>query len=511
MPSNLLPRTDADPDGIAVSAVSGGATYSWAGLEERARRFAAALAAEGLGVGDRWALMAHNRIEWAPMVLGSMRAGTRYVPLNWHLTADEVAYLLEDSQSRLLVVDAVDAEVGREAAAMVGLDRIVVLDEVPGTGAFEDWLAAHPDVEPPDDPAGSVRNYTSGTTGRPKGVQRSDQSGSARDLLTGMSANWGRFYDLPDHGPHLVVSPMYHAMPSAFHNAALGLGQSIVFEDRFDAERFLATIEDRAVTSACIVPTHIVRLAKRVDELAGRHDLSSLVSVVHGGAPCPRWAKEVVLDWWGPVVNELFGSSEGTGPLRVSPQAWRERPGTIGEPAAFLTVAAFDDDGERLPDGQTGVLYFLRGDGQPEYVGDPDKTEANRLPGGWFTVGDVGHVEEGYVYLSDRKIDMVITGGANVYPAEVEAALVAHPAVADCAVFGIPDDEWGEQVKAAVQFETGATATEAELLDWCRGRLAGYKCPKSVDVHEALPREATGKLKKRYLRDAYWEGRERAV
>ena len=175
-------------------------------------------------------------------------------------------------------------------------------------------------------------------------------------------------------------------------------------------------------------------------------------------------------------------------------------------------MAAFDDEGNRLPDGETGVLYFLRRDGMPEYVGDADQTAANRLPGGWFTVGDVGHVDaDGYVYLSDRKVDMVITGGANVYPAEVEAALVAHPAVADCAVFGIPDDEWGEQVKAAVQFEPGTSVADEELIAWCRERLAGYKCPRSVDVHEALPREATGKLKKRYLRDAFWEGRERAV
>ncbi|MED6328853.1 MAG: AMP-binding protein [Actinomycetota bacterium] len=514
MPSNLLPRTEVDPDGTAVAAVGGGPTNSWAEVESRARRFAAGLVTEGLGVGDRWALMAHNRIEWTSMVLGNLRAGTLYVPINWHLVAEEVAYLLEDSCSRLLIVDETSADLGREAAAAVGLseDRVLVLGDHPNSGPFEDWLSTHPDVEPRDDPAGSVRNYTSGTTGRPKGVQRSDHSGSAHDLLTGMSSTWGRFYFLPDHGPHLIVSPMYHAMPSAFHNAALGLGQSVLFEDRFDAERLLATIEERAVTSACIVPTHIVRLAKRVDELAGRYDLSSLVSVVHGGAPCPRWAKEILLDWWGPVLVELFGSSEGTGPLRVTPKAWRERPGTIGEPASFLTVAAFDDDGNRLSNGETGVLYFLRRDGMPEYVGDPAKTEANRLPGGWFTVGDVGHIDaDGYVHLSDRKVDMVITGGANVYPAEVEAVLVAHTAIADCAVFGIPDDEWGERVKAAVQFEPGASATEDELIGWCRERLAGYKCPNSVDVHGALPREATGKLKKRYLRDAYWTGRERAV
>ncbi|GIT00031.1 MAG: acyl-CoA synthetase [Acidimicrobiales bacterium] len=512
MPSNLLPQTDGDPDGLAVASVGSDASYTWSGLESRARQFAAALAASGLSVGDRWAVIAHNRIEWTPMVLGNLRAGTRYVPINWHLTVEEVAYLLSDSGSRLLVVDTVGAEIGRAAASLVGIERVVVIGPRPGEGEFAEWLADHPDIQPPDDPAGAVRNYTSGTTGRPKGVQRSDQTGTAKTVLREVTANWGRFYDLPDHGPHLVVSPMYHALPSAFHNAALGLGQSILFDDRFDADRFLTAVQDQSVTSALIVPTHIVRMAKRVDELAGRHDLSSLVSVVHGGAPCPRWAKEVVMDWWGPVVYELFGSSEGTGPLRVTPEAWRERPGTVGKSAPTLTVAAFDDDGGQLPDGEVGNLYFLRVDGQPEYVGDPDKTEASRLPGGWFTVGDVGWVDaDGYVYLSDRKIDMVISGGANIYPAEVEAVLIAHPAVADCAVFGIPDDEWGEEVKAAVEFETGAAATEDELVAWCRGRLAGFKCPRSVDFHDAMPREATGKLKKRHLRDVYWQGRERPI
>ena len=505
MPTNLLPRTDTHPDEVGVASTEG--SYTWAGLESRARRFAAALAAEGLAAGDHWALLSHNRIEWTPLLIGNLRAGTRYVPCNWHLTASEVAYQLTDSASRLLVTDAANEDVAREAAAMAGVGRVVVIDT-----ELEGWLDAHPDTEPPDDPAGSVQNYTSGTTGRPKGVLRSDQQGDSRSALHGTSATWGRYFHLPDHGPHLVVSPMYHALPSAFHNAALGLGQSIFFEHRFNPERFLATIEREGVTSSAVAPIHLIRLAKQFDELAGRHDLSSLVSVVHGGAPCPRWAKEVVLDWWGPVVYELFGSSEGTGPLRVDPDEWRRLPGTIGRPAPFLRVAAFDDDDERLPDGQTGTLYFQRDDGRPEYVGASDKTAANRLPGGWFTVGDVGWIDaEGYVFLADRKIDMIISGGTNIYPAEVEAVLIEHPAVADCAVFGIPDGEWGEQVKAAVQFEPGATAGADELIGWCRERLAGYKCPKTVDVHKAMPREATGKLKKRHLRDVYWEGRERAI
>ncbi|MDG2428611.1 MAG: AMP-binding protein [Acidimicrobiales bacterium] len=512
MPSNLLRQTGVEPDGLAVAAVGGGGFYTWDGVESRARRFAAALSAEGLEAGDRWAVMAHNRIEWTPLVLGNLRAGTRYVPINWHLTVEEVAYLLNDSQSRLLVVDSANAEVGQAAAAVVGLERVITLDSVPGVGEFEDWLAAHRDVEPQDGLAGSVRNYTSGTTGQPKGVRRSDERGTADQVIKRVSDVMGRFFSLPDHGPHLVVSPMYHSMPAAFHSAALGIGQSILYENRFDVERFLQTIEEREVTSAVVVPTHLVRLAKRSDELAGRHNLSSLVSVVHGGAPCPRWAKEVVLDWWGPVVYELFGSSEGTGPLLVTPKTWRERPGSVGETPGFLEVAAFAEDGNRLPDGETGTLYFLRENFQTEYVGEAIKTSASRLPGGWFTVGDVGHVDEdGYVYLSDRKIDMVISGGANIYPAEVEAVLSAHPVVADCAVFGIPDDEWGEQVKAAVEFELGTSVSEDELIKWCRDRLAGFKCPRSVDVHLAMPREASGKLKKRRLRDVYWERSDRAI
>ena len=505
MLTNLLPRTDDDPSGVGAASVD--AAYTWAEIESRARRFAAALAGAGLASGDRWALLAHNRIEWAPLVVGNLRAGTRYVPCNWHLTADEIAYLLTDSDSRLLLTDAANEAAGRAAASAAGVDRVIVIDT-----ELDDWLAAHPDVDPPDDEAGGPRNYTSGTTGRPKGVARSDSRGDARTVLAGIAATWGRFYEMPDHGTHLVVSPMYHALPSALAVAALGLGQSLWFEHRFDEERFLEVIEREGVTSGAFVPTHIVRLAKRAAELRGRHDLSSLVSMVHGGAPCPRWAKETLLDWWGPVIYELFGSSEGTGPVRVTPQMFRERPGTVGLPIASLVVGALDDAGRQHPRGETGTLYFLRQDGRPEYVGDPDKTEASRLPGGWFTVGDVGWVDDdGYLFLSDRKIDMIISGGANIYPAEVEAILIEHPAVADCAVFGIPDDEWGEQVKGAVQFEPGTSATADELIAWCRDRIAAFKCPRSIDVHDVMPREATGKLKKRHLRDAYWVGRERRI
>lgn len=274
----------------------------------------------------------------------------------------------------------------------------------------------------------------------------------------------------------------------------------------FDAEEALACIERHRVTTTHLVPTQLIRMLRLPDEVRARYDTSSLVGVWHGAAPCPEWAKRAAIEWLGPVVIEYFGSSEGTGPLIATSADWLARPGTVGRPATpHLEVTAVDDDGTTLPPGEVGTLYFRRPDGPPAYHQSPEKTAASRLPDGRFTVGDVGWVDaDGFVFLADRKVDMIISGGANIYPSETEAALSEHPAVADVAVFGIPDDEWGEQVKAAVQLVPGAEVTEAELIAFCRARIAGYKCPKSIDVHDELPREASGKLKKRLLRDAYW-------
>lgn len=497
--TTFLPRTAVAPGEVAIWSPVG--TRTWAALEESVRRYANGLAARGHVAGDAVAVLSHNSPEFVEALLGNLRGGARHVPLNWHLTAPELAYILGDSGARLVVVDEPHAETARAAAAEAGLtpDDVLVVGS-----SFDAWLAAQSDAEPANEVAGAPLMYTSGTTGRQKGVVRAAAPGPVDRVIAGYRAI-GDVWGFTDGGVHLVACPLYHAAPPAQVLFALSHHQSLVVMPRFDAEEALALIEQHRVTTTHLVPTQIIRMLRLPEEVRARYDTSSLVGVWHGAAPCPEWAKRAAIDWLGPVVIEYFGSSEGTGPLIATSEDWLAHPGTVGRPGPALEVAAMDEDGTALAVGEVGTLYFRKPDGPPSYHNAPDKTAESRLPGGWFTVGDVGWIdEEGFVYLADRKIDMIISGGTNIYPSETEAVLSEHPDVVDCAVFGIPDEEWGEQVKAAVQLRPEATASPDDLIAFCRERLAGYKCPRSIDLHDELPREASGKLKKRLLRDAYW-------
>ena len=503
-PSVFIEPAASRPDEVAIESPDG--RRSWGELELSTRRVANGLAALGLGPGERVAVLSRNRPEFIEVVLGSARAGTRFVPLNWHLTADEIAYILEDSGSRVLVCDPGHAETARAAADRAGVEHRFVAGE-----SWDAWLAAQSTDTPENRVAGATLMYTSGTTGRQKGVVRSDQGGTVDQVFERyrrVGGIWG--YRRP--GVHLVACPLYHAAPPA--NALFGMahGQSLVLMPSFDAEQALALVERHRVTTTHLVPTQMIRLLRLPEARRARADLSSLEAVFHGAAPCPPWAKRAMIDWLGPIVIEYFGSSEGTGPLIATSEEWLAHPGTVGKPHPALEVSAVDDAGRDLPRGGTGTLYFRRADGPPRYHGDPDKTRASRLADGRFTVGDVGWVDDdGFVYLADRKIDMIISGGANIYPSEIEAVLSQHPAVDDCAVFGVPDDEWGEQVKAAVTLRAGQTAGADALIAFCRERVAAYKCPRSVDFVDEMPREASGKLKKRLLRDRYWTDAGRSI
>ena len=320
---------------------------------------------------------------------------------------------------------------------------------------------------------------------------------------------WG--FDGP--GVHLVATPIYHAAPYACILFALSHGQTVVVQPKFSAEQFLADVERYRVNTAHIVPTQMIRLLRLPAEARQRHDVSSLTQVFHGAAPCPPWVKRGMIEWFGPVIIEYFASSEGAGPVIATSAEWLAKPGTVGRCPKEIEISVVDENGDDLPSGEVGTFYFRRmGRPPPVYHNAPEKTAESQLPDGRFTVGDMGWVdEEGYVFLSDRKIDMIISGGSNIYPAEVEAAISAHPGVADCAVFGVPDPEWGEQVKAVVQRLPGADVDAEALIVWCRERIAAYKCPKSVDFQEELPREASGKLKKRYLREPYWQGQPERI
>jgi len=489
--------TPADRDSTAVTF--GDQTLSWREAELRARRVARALDGAGVATGAVWGVLAHNGIEWAELTLGNVRAGTRIVPLNWHLTAVEVAALLTDSGCQLIVTDASLRELADVAAAIAGVDRVIELG-----AEYEAWLDAAGDALLTDRQAGSPMLFTGGTTGRSKGVTRSEQ---AADIAAwpDLWSRWGTFVRMPADGTALVTTPLYHALGTAVLGSALAKGVPVVIAGRFDPEATLALIERHRITSGPMVPTQFIRMLKLPDEVRARYDLSSLQWILHTAAPCPAWAKVAMIDWFGPVIFEMYGSSEGTGPAICDSHEWLAHPGTVGKASPRIEYSIVDDDGNHLPPGEVGTIYCKRADGAPEYHGDPAKTAAMRLPDGRFTVGDLGWLdEEGFLYLADRRVDLILVAGSNVYPAEIEAVLIEHPSVADAAAFGIPDADMGEQVKAVIEPADGAVIDVDAIAAYAAERLAKYKLPKSYDIVDALPREAHGKLKKRLLRDPYW-------
>jgi long-chain acyl-CoA synthetase len=471
--------------------------------------------ARGLAHGSAVAVLLPNGEPLVTTLLAVMQAGWHWVPINTSLTASEVAWILADSKAAAFVAHERHAEVAVAAAdeaRVPGAGRNAV-GSLPGFTPFDAVLGDEPATRPAARLAGQFMQYTSGTTGRPKAVERSTPSLDPDQMARLLAPNLGR-YDISPGGDHvhLVTSPMYHLAPLSFGYFSLHFGHPVVLMDRFDPEEALRLIERHRVTTTHMVPTQFHRLLRLPEAARRRHDVSSLRHVMHAAAPCPVELKREMLAWWGPVIYEYYGASEGGGTL-VRAAEWLAKPGSVGRAWPGAGVRVLDDDGKDLPAGETGTVY-LKLMLDFAYKGDPEKTRASRR-GEWFTVGDVGWLDaDGYLFLCDRKIDMIITGGVNVYPAEVEAALLAHPDVGDAAVFGIPHAEWGEEVKAVVEPAPGVAPSEAlaaRLLAHCRERLAGYKCPRTVDFSEALPRDANGKLYKRRLRDPYWAGRERRI
>ncbi|MCP3939321.1 MAG: AMP-binding protein [Actinomycetia bacterium] len=470
-------------------------------LEERSRRVANGLRSGGVGPGVAFGVLARNRVEWPELVFGNIRARSRYVPLNWHLTAGEVAELLVDSGARLLIVGGEEESIGREAAAIAEIDRVIVLGD-----QYETWLAGQSDAPLEDGPMGTPLLYTGGTTGRSKGVTRSDLGVPVSKFGT-LAARFGQNLHMPAEGRGMLCTPAYHALGFGIIQGTLGQGHTLTILPRFDPVETVRTIEERSITVTAMVPTQFVRLLKLGDDERLAHDVTSLEWVLHTAAPCPRWAKEAMIDWFGPVIVELYGSSEGTGPVVCTSEEWLARPGTVGKASPVLTLSIVGDDGRDLAPGEIGTVYVKRLDGTPDYHDDPEKTESIQLDDGRFTVGDIGWLDDGgFLYLADRRTDLILRGGVNVYPAEIEAAISEHSSVADVAVFGIPDDELGQSIMAVIEPAAGAdrTVLADDVLAFARDRLARFKIPQSIDIVDALPREASGKLKKRLLRDPYW-------
>jgi long-chain acyl-CoA synthetase len=488
----LEPHVRAHPDKTAI--VCDRQRVTFAEFDRRVNRAAGAFRKAGISNGDRVACALRNGIPFFETVFGAARAGAEIVPVSWRAKADEVSYLIEDSRAGLLV-----AEEGMQASVPV----------ITAGAMYEDALAAESDEPPVGAPAMAppvIRFYTSGTTGRPKSVEH--PRGDLASYLAFAEGHLGLFEVAAEDEIHLCCGPLYHSAPLGFSDYALIAGQTVVLMEHFDAEEVLRLIDREKVTWSMMVPIHFIRILALPPEVRARYDLGSMKRILHAAAPCPPHVKRAIIDLFpGDVVWEFYGMTEARVTL-ITADEWLRKPGSVGRPMPGTDIVILDEEGNEQPSGETGIIYVRTG-ARFEYGRDPDKT-AQAWRGDYFTVGDMGYLDDdGYLFLTDRHQDMIISGGSNVYPAEVEAVLHRHPAVADVAVIGVPDDEWGEAVRAIV--EPRGELDPDELMAFCRENLAHYKCPRTVDVVGRLPREPNGKIRKRDLRAPYWEGRQSRI
>jgi long-chain acyl-CoA synthetase len=482
------------------------------------------LRALGLQRGDTIAVMVGNERAMLELYLAATQAGWYLTPINSNLAPPEVAYIVGDCDAKALFCSGKTGDVCRKALEPDPTGEIPTpnippnarfsTSPVEGFRAYDDLKRDQPTTMPSDRRAGASMTYTSGTTGRPKGVRRPLMDVPPEPVAEALAMFLGLFGIQPKgNGVHIVVSPLYHTAVLNFCTNHLHLGHTIVLMDKWTPQSMLELIAKHRVTSTHMVPTQFNRLLAIPESDRVRADVSSLRHVIHSAAPCPVDVKHKMLKWWGPCIYEYYAASEGGGTL-VTPKEWLERPGTVGKAWPISKLRISRDDGSECAAGEVGTVYMNMGQHKFAYHKDAAKTA-----GSWrddhFTVGDAGYLDpDGYLFLCDRKSDMIISGGVNIYPAEIEAVIVGHPKVADVAVFGIPDDDWGEQVKAVVELNEGEAQSPAlaqDILAYCKERLAAFKCPKTVDFTPALPRDPNGKLYKRRLRDPYWVGRDRAI
>ncbi len=504
-------------DRAAYVMAGTGEVVTYRELHERACRIANLFRSLGLRPGDHVAWCMENHPWFLSLAWGAHYAGLYYTAISSRLTADEVAYIVGDCGARAYVTSTYKRDIAAEVAdATPGVEHRFMIDgDLPGHAALLDAVAGQPADEPADAVEGMDMLYSSGTTGRPKGVKvpLRDVPLGTPDALYLLVA--GLFGADPET-VYLSPAPLYHAAPLRFSLQVQRAGGTVVVMERFDAEDALRQIEAHRVTFGQFVPTMFVRMLKLPEEIRDRYDVSSVQVAVHAAAPCPVTVKRQMMDWWGPVLHEYYAGTEGNGFCYAGPQDWLEHPGTVGRPIVG-TVHIVGDGGDEEPVGSPGTVYF-ESEAQFSYHNDPEKTAESYLREGWSTLGDVGYVDDdGFLYLTDRKAYMIITGGVNVYPQEAENVLTMHPAVVDVAVFGVPNDDFGEEVKAVVQpvempvDAAAAVALSAELVAYCRDHLADVKCPRTVDFREELPRHPTGKLYKRLLKDEYWAAAGRSI
>ncbi|MET0371635.1 MAG: acyl-CoA synthetase [Sphingobium sp.] len=505
----------ATPDKPAAIMAGSGESLSYAALESVANRAAHLFRSCGIVAGETVAAWLPNTLRYFEIFWAAQRAGIYITPVSTRLTAQEAAYIIADCGAKLLLADGAVAAIsefmaGRRETCPMLADILWADAPVAGAHGWRDAVSAFPDTPVTDESAGRYMVYSSGTTGRPKGV-RVALEGPPAVRPNPIAERMERLYGGSGDTVYLSPAPFYHAAPLAFSTAVQRLGGTVVMMERFTPEGALAAIDRYRVTCTQMVPTMFLRLLRLDPAERGRHDLSTLECVIHAAAPCPIEVKRSMIDWLGPIIHEYYSSSESNGTTCITSLEWLGRPGSVGR-ADSGTLHICDDAGEPVAAGTAGTIYF-EGAGEPfSYWNDPAKTAESRHPArpGWSTIGDVGFIDDaGYLYLTDRKSFMIISGGVNVYPQEVENLLAVHPRVADVAVFGVPDADMGEAVKAVVQprdwNDAGSDLAE-ELIAYCHRYLSSIKCPRSIDFDPALPRHETGKLYKRLIRDRYWEG-----
>ncbi len=503
-----------DPGHLALVAPDG-VEFSAGQLLDRTNQVVHGLRGINLKPGDVVATLLPNGVEMFELYLAALQAGWRLVPINHHLIGPEIAYILKDSEAKAFIAHDRFTEAALDAAEEAELpsSRCFAVGEIVGFGSFAMMRDSQPTSDPPDRTIGDVMNYTSGTTGNPKGVFRPLSGQSPEEAALGLSGILFLFGIQPQDGNvHIVGSPLYHTAVMRFSGASIHLGHTIVLMDKWIPEEMLQLIEKYRVTTSHMVPTQFHRLLALPEQTRGKYDVSSLRHMIHAAAPCPIDVKYRMIEWWGNAIDEYYAASEGGGTL-VTAKEWLDKPGTVGRPWPISEIAIFDDEANLVEEPNViGTVYMSMQTGDFSYHKDEQKTKNNRI-GKYFTVGDVGLIDEdGYLFLRDRKIDMIISGGANIYPAEIENVLLGYPSVGDVAVFGIPHDDWGEEIKAVVEPAEGVEPSPElarEILDYCSTRLAKFKTPKSIDFTDAMPRDPNGKLYKRKLRDPYWEGRQK--
>ena len=481
---------------------------TFAELNANANRVARLLRAHGIGDGDSVAVVTRNRPEFVETLAATTRTGIRFTPINFHLKGEEIGYIVDNCEAKAFIADATLGEAPADALALAPgvLLKLACGGTMPG---FDDYAAAIDGLDPgdvPDPTLGHRMLYTSGTTGRPKGVHRHARLPEAPQH-EGTRANYR-----PGEDMELCTGPAYHAAPlliDIIHPLVSGVG--VVMMDKWDAEETLRLIEAHRCTHTHMVATMFHRLLQLPEAVKHHYDLSSLRFVIHGAAPCPVHVKQAMIDWLGPIIWEYYAATEGGGGFLVDSHEWLKKPGTVGKPGPEFDNRILGEDGNDLPPGEVGTIYMRAPDaGRFEYYKDSEKTSRS-YRGDHFTLGDMGYFDQdGYLFLTGRTAELIISGGVNIYPQEVDNELLKHPVVQDVCTVGVPNEEWGEEVRSVVQLRSGTEPSQAlseELIGWLRDRLAGFKCPRSIDYVDELPRSAAGKIQRRLVRAPYWEAR----